>query len=350
MFVAGDLGVRARAVVLLSLAVACSSGSEAEPGGGGRGSAGSGGMAPAEFTWTSVTPCPLPRFEANGAVIDGQLWVMGGFTGPNLDVTKRVDIYDPATNSWRTGPDLPGAETHMAVAVVGGEIIVAGGFAGPFFAARSPTTDTVYRLNPGNGAGWIAAPALPNAGAGFAWALLGTTLHLAGGLFADGNNDSPYHYVWDTAGSAGWSSAAQIRNPRNHGGGAASGGLFYAIAGRHQWDENAGNVADVDVFDPATNAWTPRAPIPTGRSEIGASTLTLSDGRILVVGGSVNGIMPSDDVFVYDTAADAWSSLPSLPEKRKGAVAAQIGSRIVVTTGSPTSIDPIDTTFVGCCL
>src|SRR5262249_50548117 len=74
---------------------------------------------------------------------------------------------------------------------------------------------------------------------------------------------------------------------RNHGGGAATGGRMYAIAGRHQWNETSGDVTDVDELDPATGAWTERAPIPVARSEIGASTLAMSDGRILVVGGSV---------------------------------------------------------------
>jgi hypothetical protein len=78
--------------------------------------------------------------------------------------------------------------------------------------------------------------------------------------------------------------------------------------------------------------------------------MTLGDGRILVVGGSLPGVIPSADVLVYDPANDAWSSLPPLPEPRKGAVAAQIGREIVVTTGSPTSIDPSATTFIGCCL
>ena len=86
------------------------------------------------------------------------------------------------------------------------------------------------------------------------------------------------------------------------------------------------------------------------RSEIGGATSTMEDGRILVVGGSLSGIVPSADVLVYDPAVDAWCALPSLPEPRKGAVAARIGSRIVVTSGSPTSVDPSATTFVGCCL
>jgi hypothetical protein len=60
--------------------------------------------------------------------------------------------------------------------------------------------------------------------------------------------------------------------------------------------------------------------------------------------------VPSADVLIYDPTLNAWSRLPSLPQPRKGAVATRIGPRIVVTTGSPTSIDPSATTWIGCCL
>jgi len=301
-------------------------------------------------TWSTASPCPVARFESNGVVIDGELWVMGGFVSASLEVTRRVDIYNPKTDTWRQGPDLPGAETHMAVVTLNRDIIVAGGFSGNFsFTGRLPTTDAVWRLEHATGA-WTAGPSLPAAGAAFAWALLGTSLHLAGGLGPDGDTDTTVHHVWDLAGAATWTEAALLPGGRNHGGGAASRSHFYAIAGRLRWDEAEGDLAEVDAFDPATNTWSPRAPILGARSEIGASTSTLADGRIVVVGGSLPGVMPSDEVLVYDPVHDAWSKETPLPEKRKGAVAAQIGEQLVVTTGSPTSIDPSATTFIGCCL
>ena len=101
-------------------------------------------------------------------------------------------------------------------------------------------------------------------------------------------------------------------NPRNHGGG-ASGGRFFAIAGRHGWDEIAGDDPALDAFDLATGLWTPRAPMPIARSEIGAATVTLADGRLLVVGGSVAGMHPSGDVLVYEPLSDLWSTLLSHP-------------------------------------
>jgi N-acetylneuraminic acid mutarotase len=305
---------------------------------------------PQPLSWSVAAPCPVARFEANGVIVDGELWVMGGFVSSALEVTRRIDIYDPATDTWRQGPDLPGAETHVAAVTLARDIVVAGGFSGNFsFSSRLPTTDAVWRWSAAS-AEWSPGPSLPVAGAAFAWALLGSKLHLAGGLGPDGDTDATVHHVWDLAGPAAWTEAAPLPGGRNHGGGAATGGHFYAIAGRLRWDEAEGDLGEVDAFDPVTSTWSSRAPILGARSEIGASTATLTDGRVLVVGGSVPGVMPSDDVLAYDAAHDEWSKLPSLPEKRKGAVAAQFGKRLVVTTGSPASIDPSATTFVGCCL
>lgn len=320
-----------------------------EGGGGalGGGGASDGSLGGNPFSWSQGTPCPLERFEAGGAVIGGELWVLGGFVSSGLDVTRRVDIYDPSSDSWRLGPDLPSAETHLGVVTVGSDIVVIGGFDGKGNAWT--TTSAVWRWRAADAA-WTAGPDLPSARAAVASAIIGTEIHAAGGLAVDGNSDLGDHVVWDLAGGASWTSASPLPEPRNHGGGAASGGLFFAIAGRHGWDETAGDSDAVDAFDPTTATWTNRAPIPIARSEIGGSTTTMSDGRLLVIGGSVAGVHPNADVLIYDPSADQWLALPPLPEPRKGAVAARIGATIVVSTGSPTSTDPSDTTFIGCCL
>jgi hypothetical protein len=323
---------KAVSLFLLALTLGCS---DDAPQGGGA------------FLWTEAAPCPVPRFEAHGVVVEGELWVMGGFLSTKLDVTSRVDIYDPNTNTWRLGPDLPGAETHAGVVNVGNDFVMVGGFVGTVHDRK--TTASVWRWNAADGV-WSPGPELPTPRAAVAAALLGSELHVAGGLGPNGNTDSGEHLLWDTAGAPAWTGAAPLPNPRNHGGGAASGGLFFAVAGRHGWDEVAGHDPTLEAFDPATGSWTTRAPMPSARSEIGAATVTMSDGRLLVVGGSIAGKNPSDDVLVYDPPRDLWSALPSLPVPMKGVVAARVGAKIIVTTGSPTSTDPSATTFVGCCL
>lgn len=282
-----------------------------------------------------------------GAVVDGKVWVMGGFIASTLDVTRRVDIYDPSNDSWQPGPDLPGAETHAGVVTLERDILLTGGFVGNVIERK--TTAEVWRFDAATSS-WLAGPELPTARAGAAVALLGTELHSAGGLAADGDTDSADHVVWDLAGAAAWTSAAPLPIARNHGGGAATGGLFFAIAGRHGWDEATGDDATLDAFNPATGTWQQRAPMPLARSEIGGSTLVLDDGRLLVLGGSIPGAYPSGDALIYDPELDAWSALPPLPRPLKGAVAARVGTKLIVTTGSPTSIDPSATTYIGCCL
>jgi len=325
---------------VIALALGCSSQDDAAP---------SARSTPGEpsFTWSEAAPCPVPRFEAMAAAVGGEVWVMGGFLSSALDVTTRIDIYDPSTDSWRLGPELPGAQTHAGVVNVGDDIVLAGGFVGNVL--DRVTTAGVWRWNAGD-ASFGAGPDLPTARAGVAMALVGNEIHAAGGLAEDGNTDSGAHVVWDLASAGAWTSAPPLANPRNHGGGAAAGGLFYAIAGRHGWDEIRGDDPELDAFDPTTASWQVRAPMPLERSEIGAATLVTSDGRLLVIGGSIPGKLPSADVLVYDPKADVWSSLPSLPEPRKGVAAARVGSKVIVTTGSPTSTDPSATTYVGCCL
>ena len=56
--------------------------------------------------WHVLTETPV-AVRANAAVgFNGKLWVLGGLDD-NGDTTRRVDIYDPATDAWTSGPELP---------------------------------------------------------------------------------------------------------------------------------------------------------------------------------------------------------------------------------------------------
>ncbi len=136
---------------------------------------------------------------------------------------------------------------------------------------------------------------------------------------------------------------------RDHMGYASLGGRHYLVGGRVGWDELYGHLKTVEAFEGATNSWVELAPLPVGTSEIFSATLVTSSG-LLVVGGSTAGVTPSDEVWRYQPAANRWDLLTRLPAPRKGAVAARIGNRLVVTAGSATSTAPSDATWIGCCL
>lgn len=115
---------------------------------------------PATDSWESsldpgstLEPLPQARGGMGTAVFaNGEFWVMGGETlnGPGATaghVYGRVDIYDPATNSWRAGPAMPTARHGIFPVLDGTQIHVAGG--GVEAGDSSSTVHEVLDLEPG---------------------------------------------------------------------------------------------------------------------------------------------------------------------------------------------------------
>ncbi len=82
-------------------------------------------------TWQTRTPLARPRNHLSSAAING-LWYV--FAGSHLEEGDSInsaglDIYDPTTDSWSRGADLPTpmSHTHQATVVVNGKIITFGG-------------------------------------------------------------------------------------------------------------------------------------------------------------------------------------------------------------------------------
>lgn len=57
-------------------------------------------------TWRALPKPPFERRAIALAVADGKLLVLGGMD-PEGELSRRVDLYDPATRAWSRGPDLP---------------------------------------------------------------------------------------------------------------------------------------------------------------------------------------------------------------------------------------------------
>jgi N-acetylneuraminic acid mutarotase len=80
-------------------------------------------------------PPPLPQARGGmgrAVYLDGEFWIFGGETldGPgatSLGTYDRVDIYSPATNTWRSGPPMPSARHGIFPLASGSRIYVAGG-------------------------------------------------------------------------------------------------------------------------------------------------------------------------------------------------------------------------------
>jgi len=76
-----------------------------------------------------------PRDHAQLIAFQGELWMIGGRGGTPLAETRRVAIYDPASETWREGPALNNARAGFGAAADDSMIIVA---AGKFQRPRPP--------------------------------------------------------------------------------------------------------------------------------------------------------------------------------------------------------------------
>jgi N-acetylneuraminic acid mutarotase len=91
-------------------------------------------------------------------------------------------------------------------------------------------------------------------------------------------------------------------------------------------------LATNEEYDPASNRWQTRNPLPTPRSGIAAAIL---DSKIFVFGGEA----PSGtfhQVEAYDPQSDSWSTYAPMPTARHGLGAVTLGERLYVVSGGPT--------------
>ncbi|WP_287131374.1 kelch repeat-containing protein [Candidatus Cyanaurora vandensis] len=286
------------------------------------------------FTWKNWTAAPLTRSEAQGGVIDGKLYVFGGYPDSRFIPTTRADRYDPVTNTWQQIADMPKPTTHGGFTaderhayIVGGYQGKPGGQGGQTFSTREGWK---YNIETNT---WTALPLLPLARGSGGLVLLGRTLHFFGGV--DGQRiDKGDHWILSVDGGTAWTRAVALPNPRSHLGSVALGGLIYAIGGQKSYDNYAITQPTVHVWDPANpGLWSPRASLPKPLSHIGGSTFVVGN-RILVLGGEIAHSSAVADTWAYDPTRDQWLSLTPLTTPRYSGIAGVINNQIYYTTGT----------------
>jgi N-acetylneuraminic acid mutarotase len=96
-------------------------------------------------------------------------------------------------------------------------------------------------------------------------------------------------------------------------------GTIYAIGG---YDAHGRPLPTLEAYNPRTNVWSPRAPMPTARAALAAASA--SNGTIYAIGGLDARRHPLATVEAYDPRTDSWRKRASLPTAR-GDLAAVAG-------------------------
>lgn len=235
---------------------------------------------------------PLPRHENAYVRVGDRFYLIGG-RGTNP--IKPVEIFDPATGTWRTGATPPVEMHHFQAVEHDGKVYVLGAMTG----------------------GYPKEPPLPNV------------------------------YVYDPA-TDRWTTGPEIPADRRRGGAGvvAHDGQLYVVSGIREghWD---GHVPWLDAFDPRTGNWRRLADAPRARDHFQAAVI---DGRLYAAGGRRSSArigrvldLTVSEVDVYDFRTGAWTTLPStanIPTPRAGTMVAVVGGRLVVMGGESGTQQP----------
>ena len=132
--------------------------------------------------WVEVAPLPLARNQLSVAVLNDEMYVIGGqfnHDSQQLDQTN-VDIYNPTSDSWRTGPALPYGHSHSegATFVHKNKIWMVGGHHTPAGEKKSFCGD-ILTLEPGGE--WQRQSELPKPISSPAASIINNRLYVAGG-------------------------------------------------------------------------------------------------------------------------------------------------------------------------
>jgi hypothetical protein len=74
-------------------------------------------------SWSYAAPMQQPVSRPEAVVFGGEVWRIAGDQPPSGSLNT-VEIYNPATNTWRFGPSCQFAHTMHGVAVLGGKVYV----------------------------------------------------------------------------------------------------------------------------------------------------------------------------------------------------------------------------------
>jgi N-acetylneuraminic acid mutarotase len=277
-------------------------------------------LAPAaaagESRWTRGATLPLPRTDGASFVLGGKIGILGGFLADGKS-SPRVDLYDPASNTWSRLPDLPVAANHQMAAADSRRVYVVGGY------AEGAALRDAFALEGGS---WRRLPPLPEARAAGGAAILGGKLYVVGGVVQQGRL-AREAFVYDPA-SRRWSSIPGP-TPREHLGVAALGRRIYAVGGRSAGYDT--NLDVVEAYLPAERRWRELPEVPGRR---GGTGLAAGRGMLVSVGGEAP-LGTIAEVYAYETRARGWRRLPDLPTPRHGLGVEFVGGRIYAIAGGP---------------
>ncbi len=266
------------------------------------------------------------RHETGGVTVNGKLYVIGGRG------SRPVDVYDPATNQWKTVANAPMEMHHFQPVAIGSKIYIVGAFTCCY--PEEKVVDNVYVFDTATNQ-WSKKPGMPaqrkRGGAGAA--VYNGRIYLLGGNTKGHSGGAVNWFDEYNPATNKWTALANAPDARDHVTIAISGTQLVAAGGRKSaYPQTFHNtVSRTNIYDFTSKKWKNAANIPTPR----AGAMTVSTGpEVIVIGGeSAASVKAHNNVEAYNVVTRKWRKLKPLTVGRHSGVAALLDGFIHVVTG-----------------
>lgn len=254
--------------------------------------------------WVTKSPMPTARREL-GVASDstGKIYAVGGYNGSFLNT---LEMYDPTTDTWITKASLSTPRNALGFTFLpsNGKFYAVGGF------NNGNHLDDVYEYDTTNDK-WTKKNSMSKPRQGLGLVAVNGKLYAIGGSTSDGfcvDTVEEYNPSSDL-----WRMKTSMSTPRCRPGILVFENKIYAIGGHLDYRNNGINLATVEEYDPATNIWTGKNPMSIARSVMGVSVN--NNGRIYAVGGFIGqgSFQLTNIVEEYDPDTDTWTTRTPLP-------------------------------------
>ncbi len=278
----------------------------------------------------------MGRYAPGAArLADGRVLLAGGYSFEANRTFNTSEVFDPVAGSWSAGPSLLlDRNFPVPILLADGGWLLAGGY-----RLRRGTTASSERLDPA-GKGFQAGPPLVEE----------RELHTATSL-ADGRVLVTGGY---STGQRRTLASAEVYDPKPDQFAATRGSMQHArfghaavllpdgrvlVVGGKVEGTNA-DVLPAELFDPRSGEFTATGALSTGRDR--CTAWLLPDGkRVLVAGGSskAGGTPPARRCEVYEVAAGRFTPGPELLRDRMAHTATALGDGRVLLVGGWSNSD-----------
>jgi N-acetylneuraminic acid mutarotase len=230
---------------------------------------------------------PVPSGGHAAAVLDGQLFVVGGtnWRGGEKFWLDDIQRYDPAARAWSPARQLPISIAYAASACDGERLYVCGG--------------------------------------------------------SNGERDLRSCLVLSRTGARlRCQPIAPLPEPRVYAGGAVCDGVLYVVGGvadHADLSTTSGSLFAMDLDD-ARMRWRELPPLATGRF---IPAVTSAAGRVYAFGGgrlnATGGVENLGDAWAYNPGANEWTQLPDLAQAARGVDAVAVSDDLILLLGGYTA-------------